>query len=168
MRPKFCAVCTWNNQTEGGSMHSNIAEVPKSPQENAKHVPSRNEETWAGLIDRTCQIRHRVLYWVTSAHLALFWCSNNRIRLFSPCQNTCPRANFYAIENLELLRIFSRFIGFNANFFFYDYIISPFPAPLLTVRNSEQASWTPFGAMFTCVYYSRPLQQAPSSPKGVV
>jgi len=48
--------------------------------------------------------------------------------------------------------------------FFYDYIIPLFPAPLLTVGNSEQASQTPFGVMFTCVYYSRPLQVVPGSP----
>jgi len=48
--------------------------------------------------------------------------------------------------------------------FFYDYIIPLFPAPLLTVADSEQASRTPFGAMFTCVYNSRPLQVVPGSP----
>ena len=60
MRPEFCTVSTWNNRN-GGNAHSNIAEVPESAQENAKRVPSRNEETRAGLIDRTCQIRNRVL-----------------------------------------------------------------------------------------------------------
>ena len=35
---------------------------------------------------------------------------------FTPYQNACCRVIFYAIKNLKLLRIFSRFIGFNAIF----------------------------------------------------
>jgi len=62
----------------------------------------------------------------------------------------------YFLDLSDLMPIF--------HVFFYDYIIPLFPAPLLTVVDSEQASWTPFGAMFTCVYYFRPLQPSPSSP----
>ena len=35
---------------------------------------------------------------------------------FTPYQNACRCVIFYAIKNLKLLRIFSRFIGFNAIF----------------------------------------------------
>ena len=35
---------------------------------------------------------------------------------FPPYQNACRRVIFYTIKNLKLLRIFSRFIGFNAIF----------------------------------------------------
>jgi len=104
---------------------------------------------------------------LTSAHPALFSRSNNRIHPFPPCQNTRIDAIFHAIENLELLPIFSWFIGFIAFFwcFFYDYIIHPHPAPPAAAPNSEQASRTSFGAMFTSVYYI-PLPQPSPGPPG--
>jgi len=38
-------------KSEGGGVHSNIPEVPKSAQASAEHVPGRNRSTRAELID---------------------------------------------------------------------------------------------------------------------
>jgi len=95
------------------------------------------------------------------------------MRLFFPDEKACRRANFYAIEILELLRIFSGFIGFNAFFscFFYDYIIHPTALPLTrstpTPAHSEHPSGTQprhYLYMFT---YPRPQRRPPTIPYSI-
>jgi len=63
---------------------------------------------------------------------------------FTPYQNACRRANFYAIENLKLLRIFSRFIGFNAIFScFFLGLRNPTAVPPLKAAPPNQQAFPP-------------------------
>jgi len=100
-------------KTEGGRAHSNIAEVPESAQASAEHVSGRDRNTRAELIDRN----DVGSYFYSQARARRFF-RDLKIAFvcFPPYQNACRRAIFYAIKNLKLLRIFSRFIGFNGIF----------------------------------------------------
>ena len=123
-------------KSEGGGVHSNIPEVPESAQASAEHVPGRNRSTRAELIDRN----DVVCYFNSQARAQRFF---DALKIafvcFPPYQNACPRANFYAIKNLKLLRIFSRFIGFNGIFsWFFLGLHNPTavpPYPTLTSKH---------------------------------
>ena len=100
-------------KTKGRSVNSNIAEVPECAQASAECVPDRNQSTQAELIDRNdveCSFSSQARAQRSFGALKIaFVC-------FTPYQNACCRVIFYTIKNLKLLRIFSRFIGFNAIF----------------------------------------------------
>ena len=100
-------------KSEGGGVHSNIAEVPESAQASAVHVPDRNRRTRAGLIDRNDIMFY---FYLRARARRSFGALKIAFVCFTPYQNACRHAIFCAIKNLKLLRIFSRFIGFNAIF----------------------------------------------------
>jgi len=114
---------TTRARTEGENMY------PSIPEHSRRH-PSKH----LGHEPNVLTAMTRVLFLLTSARPALFWCSNNRIRPFSPTKKPAPAPIFTLLRFWNCYEYFHDLSDLMPFFhvFFYDYIIHLAALPLTT------------------------------------